>query len=146
MIGHLLERLRSNWLKLISCSYPTSQSQLAACWRLSSLTLFLYGVKINVTFSNKMGDLCFFWEKMLFFMNGFGAKNRQGIESFIFQCVKYCQGIESTIFYHEKYCEISICPQKAIVAHKYHTNKFTSKNKITCFNSFPFPAKIELNL
>ena len=52
-------------------------------------------------------------------MNGFGAKNRQGIESFIFQCVKYCQGIESTIFYHEKYCKISIRVPKAIVAHNY---------------------------
>ena len=31
IIGHLLESLRSHWLKLISCSYPTSQSQLAAC-------------------------------------------------------------------------------------------------------------------
>ena len=63
-------------------------------------------------------------------MNGFGAKNRQGIESFIFQCVKYCQGIESTIFYHIKYCKISIRDQKAIVAHNYSDLIEMSKNSV----------------
>ena len=58
IIGHLVEID-----KLLISHLPVTAGCLLQSRRLSSLTLFLYGVKINVTFSNKMGDLCFFWGK-----------------------------------------------------------------------------------